>query len=318
MSARWVLRLASPRGRAARRGLGLACLVTGAGLVLATALAATGAVPLWRPAVPPPLALEESTALPAVAPPPRVLAARPEAVPLPLRDAWPPAEPTAAAAEATPLPSPTPLPVSAAAPPAPTLPAPPTPVPTAPRAPVGRVPTLPPTPTLAPTPTPVPPLPSPGLPVRLVIPSIGVDTPVVQLDVRFAEDGTPYWDTVPFVAGHYTLTGLVGAPANVVFSGHVVTRDMGNVFRDLYRLRPGEPVVVYTAEGEFTYRVVAVRLVKPWEIDVLAPSPEPRITLITCAGEYDFRTRAFTDRLVVVGTLVTPERAAPGGVRGLA
>ncbi|HZU05706.1 MAG TPA: sortase [Chloroflexota bacterium] len=283
--------------------------------MLATALAATGVVPLWRPAVPPPLALEEGPALPAAAPSTRVLVAPPGAVPLPLRDAWPPAEPTDTVAEAMPAPSSPPSPASATAPPVAPLPTP-SPVPTAPRAPVVRVPTPPPTPTLAPTPTPVPPPPPPGLPVRLVIPSIQVDTPVVQLDIKFADDGTPYWDTVPFVAGHYPLTGLVGARANVVFSGHVVTRDMGNVFRDLYRLRPGEPVVVYTAEGEFTYRVIAVRLVKPWEIEVLAPSPEPRITLITCAGEYDFRTRSFTERLVVVGALVTPEHAAPGGLRG--
>ena len=80
---------------------------------------------------------------------------------------------------------------------------------------------------------------------------------------------------------------------------------MGNVFRELYRLQPGEPIVVYTAEGEFTYRVEALRLVAPAEVDVLAPTTARQLTLVTCAGEFDFRTHSFSQRLVVVGRLVT-------------
>ena len=45
------------------------------------------------------------------------------------------------------------------------------------------------------------------------------------------------WETLPFVAVHYgDLTSLVGADGNAVISGHVVTIDEGNVFRNLYRL----------------------------------------------------------------------------------
>jgi sortase A len=101
------------------------------------------------------------------------------------------------------------------------------------------------------------------------------------------------------------MTGLAGARTNVVLSGHVVTRDMGNVFRDLHLLRPGDPVVVYTEQGQFTYRVSELRLVDPADTSVLAPSSTPQLSLITCAGEFDFRTRTFNQRLVVVGELVT-------------
>jgi sortase A len=159
----------------------------------------------------------------------------------------------------------------------------------------------------APGPTPVKPLPPPGQPVHLAIPSIGVATPVVELGVTVDAAGGLQWETAPFVAGHYLVTGLVGARSNVVISGHVLTRDMGNVFRDLYKVRRGAPVVVRTDKGEFTYRVADIRLVKPWEIDVLAPSAEPRLTLVTCAGQFDLRTRTFSERLVVVGDLVTGE-----------
>jgi len=141
--------------------------------------------------------------------------------------------------------------------------------------------------------------------VHLVIPSVQIDTPVVVIDMRVDGEGNLEWDTVPFVAGHYGVTGLAGARANVVLAGHVATQGMGNVFRELYRLRPGEPIVVYTADGEFTYRVETLRLVTPAEVDLLAPADASRLTLVTCAGEFDFRTRSFSHRLVVVGRLVT-------------
>ena len=77
------------------------------------------------------------------------------------------------------------------------------------------------------------------------------------------------------------------------------------MFRDLYRLQPGEPIVVYTDAGQFRYRVVELRLVAPADADALAPTTEPRLTLITCAGAFDFRTRTFSERLLVIGELVT-------------
>ena len=51
-------------------------------------------------------------------------------------------------------------------------------------------------------PTAVPPLPPPGPPVQLAIPSIRLDTPVVELRTSYGSDGGVEWETVPFVAGH--------------------------------------------------------------------------------------------------------------------
>jgi LPXTG-site transpeptidase (sortase) family protein len=152
---------------------------------------------------------------------------------------------------------------------------------------------------------PPPPPPAPGLPVHLAIPSIRVDTRVVPLDRTIGADGGLEWETAPFVAGYYPITGLAGANANVVLSGHVTSQDRGNVFRDLYRLQPGEPIVVYTDAGQFRYRVVELRVVTPRDVDGLAQTTEPRLTLITCAGTFDFRTRSFSERLLVMGELMT-------------
>lgn len=268
---------------------------SGGALVLVTVLAALGIVPWFQPTVPPPVALQTPPSTP------------PPAAPSPMPTVAPPLLVAAEAAASAPDLRPTAEPT-----------APPHPAPTAtPEPPRGiarllpvRPPTLPPRPTATPTPTatplptPVPPPPPPGLPVRLRIPSIGVDTPVVELDLEEDPEEGWRWQTVPFVAGHYGLTGLVGGPSNVLIAGHVATRDQGNVFRDLYRVRLGDPLVVYTAEGEFTYRVVDVRLVRPEEVEVVQPSGTPRLSLLTCAGSYDFRTRSFSHRLVVIGELV--------------
>jgi LPXTG-site transpeptidase (sortase) family protein len=310
----------APRPRQRLRLVGGLLLGLGGLLVTLTALVATGVVPLWRPSVPPPPALVEaqatrvtlasnavrsatSTPLPslpgaAVRPP---LATRPTpfAVPGAPPEGITAARPAVAAADrdagtdagATALGLPTPLPPYEPAP-LPTLPPPPTLITSA-------------LPSSTPRPTAVPPPPAPGLPTHLVIPRIHVDTTVVELSTALDARGVPQWETVPFVAGHYRMTGLAGARTNVVLSGHVVTRDMGNVFRDLHLLRPGDPVVVYTEQGQFTYRVSELRLVDPADTSVLAPSSTPQLSLITCAGEFDFRTRTFNQRLVVVGELVT-------------
>jgi LPXTG-site transpeptidase (sortase) family protein len=145
--------------------------------------------------------------------------------------------------------------------------------------------------------------PRPGPALSLKIPSIALETDVVAAGVVTDEQGESEWETVPFVAAHYVDTALVGSRGNAVISGHVVTLREGNVFRNLYQMDFGQTIEVATAEGTFTYVVEDLKLVPPDAVEVMAPSPEPKLTLITCGGEFDPRTRQFSDRLVVVGKL---------------
>ncbi len=324
-----------------RRGLGVMLATIGSSIIILTILAATGVVPIWRPSLPRPPALSEPAAMrPPSSPYPAPSAGRGLTPPIAgIREFTPRAltapgpapgsldqlPTTVSGATAVPAPSAEPTEwVLPQLPPAPDSPdssedEPPAALTIPSTSALTRelpvaltaVPVLTPhpppsaTPRPTPVPTSVPPLPPPALPVHLIIPRIRVDTPVVELSTARDADGVLQWETIPFVAGHYGITGLAGARANVVLSGHVVTREMGNVFRDLHLVRPGDPLVVYTAQGQFTYRVVALRLVAPDDLSVLAPSIEPRLTLLTCAGEFDFRAQTFTERLAVVGHLVT-------------
>jgi sortase A len=54
----------------------------------------------------------------------------------------------------------------------------------------------------------------------------------------------------------------------------------------------------------FEYEVARIELVRPTQVDVMEPTPDPTLTLITCGGEFDQRTRTFSHRLVVQAKLV--------------
>jgi LPXTG-site transpeptidase (sortase) family protein len=143
--------------------------------------------------------------------------------------------------------------------------------------------------------------PAPGYGVRLAIPSIKLDTEVKQAGIIFDMDGTPTWQTLPFVAVHYgDLTSLVGARGNAVLAGHVVTLSEGNVFRFLYQVDLDDEVLVWDQRDKLhTFRVQDVKLVPPTDVSVMKPTPDPTLTLITCGGTFDPAKREFSDRLIV-------------------
>jgi LPXTG-site transpeptidase (sortase) family protein len=143
--------------------------------------------------------------------------------------------------------------------------------------------------------------PTPGYAVRLAIPAINLDTPVQQGGIVTGADGNPAWETLPFVAVHYgDLTARVGARGNAVIAGHVVTLQEGNVFRFLYQLDFGDTIEVWDEhDTKRDFRVVDVKLVPPSDVSVMAPTADVTLTLITCGGTFDPRTREFSERLIV-------------------
>jgi len=145
--------------------------------------------------------------------------------------------------------------------------------------------------------------PRPGLAMHLEIPRVEIKTDVTEGGIITNKQGDLEWQTVPFIAVQYRETAKVGARGNAVISGHVVTINEGNVFRNLYKVEFGDEISVETEEGKFTYIVEDVKLVKPSSVEVMAPSTSPVLTLITCGGEFDTKSRTFSDRLIVTGRL---------------
>ncbi len=148
------------------------------------------------------------------------------------------------------------------------------------------------------TPTPEPTIQSEPLPaVRILIPSIGVDSKVVEAQIKDGE-----WQVPKFVVGHLAGTAHPGQTGNGVYSGHVESISSGNVFANLAKVRVGDSIYLFTATEMLRYRVIETKVVRNTDVEVLKPTPEPRITLITCTGTWDLATRDYTHRLIVVAT----------------
>jgi sortase A len=82
----------------------------------------------------------------------------------------------------------------------------------------------------------------------------------------------------------------------MVLAGH---NDIyGEVFRDLEKLGVGDEIWVYAGSRAYRYVVAQKQVVLPTQVEVMAPTRDPVVTLITC---YPYLVN--THRLVVVGEL---------------
>lgn len=112
---------------------------------------------------------------------------------------------------------------------------------------------------------------APDQAVRIQIPAINVDAPVVQ------GDG---WEQLKKGVGQYIGSSPPGRDGNLVLSGHDDV--YGEVFRYLDRLVPGDQIIIYTQQRQFTYIVDRTVLVEPTAVEVMAPTSAPTVTLISC------------------------------------
>lgn len=134
---------------------------------------------------------------------------------------------------------------------------------------------------LAPVAFPAPP--ASGLIGRLDIPRLGMSVMVVE--------GTSA-SNLRRAAGHISGTALPGQPGNVGLSGH---RD--TFFRPLRNIRADDVITLATLRGEYIYRVVFIKVVRPDEVTVLDPTTKESLTLVTC---YPFYFVGFApDRFIV-------------------
>jgi len=132
---------------------------------------------------------------------------------------------------------------------------------------------------------------TPGmLPVKLRIQSIGLtDARVIEVGTR-TENGQLVWVTADHAVGHHVGTALPGQSGNLVLSGHISSpvRGEGSIFKNLPNLKDklGSRVSVQTADGSwYHYDIKGTDVVLPADIWVLAPTPAPVVTLLTCVPD---------------------------------
>jgi len=115
------------------------------------------------------------------------------------------------------------------------------------------------------------PTPGPEQAIRIQVPAINVDAPVVQ------GDG---WEQLKKGVAQHIPSTNPGKAGNMVLSAH--NDIFGEIFRDLDRLKPGDEVVVFTNQRSYTYTVVQSQVVEPTKVEVMAATKEPTVTLISC------------------------------------
>ena len=112
---------------------------------------------------------------------------------------------------------------------------------------------------------------SPEQAIRIQINAISVDAPVVQ------GDG---WEQLKKGVGTHIGSPDPGEAGNIVFSAH--NDVFGEIFRDLDKLKPGDEVLIYSNQRAYTYIVQQTQIVEPTQVEVMAQTHEPIVTLISC------------------------------------
>jgi LPXTG-site transpeptidase (sortase) family protein len=150
-----------------------------------------------------------------------------------------------------------------------------------------------------------------SVPVRLLIPDIEVDTPVIRLGL--APDGTV---EVPSITAHdragwYRHSPTPGQTGPSVILGHVTVGSYGDgVFRRLGELRRGGRIMARLENGttaEFT--ADSVRTVAKADFpaeEVYGNVDRPALRLITCGGPRS--GDEYRDNVIVFATLSAPGR----------
>jgi hypothetical protein len=148
---------------------------------------------------------------------------------------------------------------------------------------------------------------TPGTPVRLRAPSVGIDAALTGIGVDGAGALVPPADDA--VAGWYRQGPAPGAPGPAVLAGHVDGPDGPAVFFRLRDLAVGDPVLVERADGTTARFVVTALARHPKDTfptaSVYGPVPGAELRLITCGGAFDRAAGSYLDNLVVSARLVS-------------
>lgn len=107
------------------------------------------------------------------------------------------------------------------------------------------------------------------------LPLARLEIPAIDLSAMVLE-GTDTW-TLNRGVGHIRGTAPPGVKGNTGIAGH---RD--GFFRGLRNISKNDRIVLTTVEGTYHYRVANIKIVSPNQTEVLAPTPDPSLTLVTC------------------------------------
>jgi LPXTG-site transpeptidase (sortase) family protein len=147
------------------------------------------------------------------------------------------------------------------------------------------------------------PAPAAGRPTRLIVPSLGVNAPVIDIGVV---DGVLLPPDDPRTLGWWADGAVPGAlRGGALITGHTV-HSGGGAFDNLETLRKGDAVQVRTAKGLIRYAVTGVTVYRKASLakdaeKVFSQTVPGRLVLITCedwnGSGYDSNAIVFAERI---------------------
>lgn len=148
------------------------------------------------------------------------------------------------------------------------------------------------------------------VPDRIVIPSIELDTSVVDVGWSAAADSNGsvvnHWDVAEYAAGWHANSDRLGQGGNVVLSGH--NNMLGAVFREMDRLEVGDVAMLWSGDIRYDYEIAEVHIVPEQGAPMeqrrknarwIGEFDDDRLTLVTC-----WPRGGNSHRIIAVGHLV--------------
>jgi len=149
--------------------------------------------------------------------------------------------------------------------------------------------------------------PSPPTPIplyddfHLSIPSLDINVPVIA-DVDGA-DQTAYNKALEGGVAQLLGSAKPGEGSNIFIFGHssyywYKPGDYKKIFATLDKLKEGDEIIIWYNKKEYKYSVSETKIVRPDEVDVLKPTTQEQVSLMTC-----WPPNTILKRLIVIGKL---------------
>ena len=150
-----------------------------------------------------------------------------------------------------------------------------------------------------------------GVPLRLQIPSLSIDAPIIAVTSE-ASGALAVPDDVRLV-GWWSGGATPGAnEGTVVLDGHVDSRTRGTgALFPLRHIRIGASLDLVESHMKVRYRVVALREYAKDQLpsELFRVDGPPHLSIITCGGAFNYKTRHYEDNVVAYAV------AAPNSLR---
>ncbi len=138
-------------------------------------------------------------------------------------------------------------------------------------------------------------------PVSITIQKIGVNATIETIEIV---DGVMQDPTGPWVVSWYKETARLGETGNIVMAGHLDYWDVGPaVFYNIAQLTEGDRIEITGEDGQtYVYEVDWVRNYDNANApiqEIVGPTDNESLTLITCGGPFDYVNGVYLQRTVV-------------------